>query len=129
MELSEDLRAVDVSSLEHVLENKVKFLFSQLSESDFNSTPPAPVQLPHPHSATKSSSTRSGTSVSESKLFAPTKSVQAAQQSAIPVNTAKNTTWALNIRKEWIAHHSKVCFLQKFPDIYQQFFWKAREWD
>lgn len=63
--------------------------------------PPPSVEL-HPTSASTASSARFKTLVSDIDL-------EVAKKSAVPYNTNKNTSWAVNIWKQWSANRLQVC--------------------
>ena len=82
-------------------------LLSQLSEAEFSfidsaphkepgPAPPVPVQ-PHPQSQQRFAAPKSDTEV------------QAAKDNAVPKSTAKTTSWAVNVWREWRSHRMQAC--------------------
>ena len=61
---------------------------------------PLPSNQPHPTSAA---------STSGFQTLTTDKDVEETKKKAIPKNTDKNTSWAMNMWKQWSAHRRQVC--------------------
>ena len=55
------------------------------------------------------SSTHQESATGSNRFSVPKTDVQAVQASAVPKNTSKSTSWAVNIWKEWTTHRRTVC--------------------
>lgn len=129
MALSEDLDSLCTQQLFRAAESlkldEFDCILSQTSDVELSAlctpgpslsartgTDPSRLLEPHPqYQLLSSTHQESSIAVSSNRFTAPTTDadVQAVQSSAVPKNTSKSTSWAVNIWKEWTAHRRKVC--------------------
>ncbi len=129
MALSEDLDSLCTQQLFRAAESlqldEFDCILSQTSDVELSAlctpgpslsartgTDPSRLLEPHPqYQLLSSTHQESSIAVSSNRFTAPTTDadVQAVQSSAVPKNTSKSTSWAVNIWKEWTAHRRTVC--------------------
>ena len=146
-ELPQDLRALDPQTLlqaKGIPDPDVDFLDEILSQVPN----PEEIQLPEvaennaanqallsailPElSATPDSTTGSAAASSSGNRFADPvgeSDVKAAQDAAIPINTKKNTTWAVNVWKQWSEHRRSVSPTDWPPHLFICSAWDLNHW-